>query len=265
MLYSLHGDDRASGNDKLCRVLFFCGALKDAGAGRRHRGVPYLCYSRKDRRTKPNDPITTRYVAAMFDAVGIERVMTVEVHNVAAFENAFRCPTVAHRSRASARSAFRAVSAWRADRRRLARCGRRQAGRGVPEVAETTDRARRRQRLHGEVSQQRRGDRRAAGGRRIRQGRDHHRRPHQHRRHADTRRRGLPPRRCDEGLRGSRARTPHRRCPRLVRHARPRLHHRQRHRPADPRRFLSSGSRPLVVLDTSETIARAISACRDGS
>ena len=55
--------------------------------------TPYLCYARKDRRTKPNDPITTRYVAALFEAVGIDRVIAVEVHNVAAFENAFRCPT----------------------------------------------------------------------------------------------------------------------------------------------------------------------------
>ena len=55
--------------------------------------TPYLCYARKDRRTKPRDPIITRYVAAMFEALRIDRVITLEVHNVAAFENAFRCPT----------------------------------------------------------------------------------------------------------------------------------------------------------------------------
>jgi ribose-phosphate pyrophosphokinase len=57
--------------------------------------VPYLCYARKDRRTKPNDPVTTRYVAQMFEAVGVDAVVTLEVHNPAAFENAFRCRTVA--------------------------------------------------------------------------------------------------------------------------------------------------------------------------
>ncbi|MDR3536368.1 MAG: ribose-phosphate diphosphokinase [Acetobacteraceae bacterium] len=93
VLHSLHGDASASGNDKLCRLLFFCGALKDAGAQRVTAITPYLCYARKDRRTKPNDPIITRYVAAMFEAVGIDCVITLEVHNVAAFENAFRCPT----------------------------------------------------------------------------------------------------------------------------------------------------------------------------
>jgi ribose-phosphate pyrophosphokinase len=92
VLHSLHGDDRESGNDKLCRLLFFCGALKDAGAARVTAVTPYLCYARKDRRTKPNDPIITRYVAAMFEAVGVNRVIAVEVHNIAAFENAFRIP-----------------------------------------------------------------------------------------------------------------------------------------------------------------------------
>ena len=93
VLHSLHGDATESGSDKLCRLLFFCGALKDAGAECVTAITPYLCYARKDRRTKTNDPIITRYVAAMFEAVKIDRVITLEVHNVAAFENAFRCPT----------------------------------------------------------------------------------------------------------------------------------------------------------------------------
>ncbi len=90
---SLHGDARQSVNDKLCRLLFFLGALRDAGADRVTAVVPFLCYSRKDRRTKSRDPITTRYVAALFEAMGVDRVATLEVHNPAAFENAFRCPT----------------------------------------------------------------------------------------------------------------------------------------------------------------------------
>jgi len=93
VLHSLHGDDSESGNDKLCRLLFFCGAVKDAGAAQITAVVPYLCYARKDRRTKQHDPIITRYVASMFEAIGINRVIVCEVHNVAAFENAFRCPT----------------------------------------------------------------------------------------------------------------------------------------------------------------------------
>src|SRR5690242_18495342 len=95
VIQSLHGGPNMSANDKLCRLLFFIGALKDAGAARVTALVPYLCYARKDRRTKPNDPVTTKYIAGMFEAVGTDDVVTLDVHNPAAFENAFRCPTVA--------------------------------------------------------------------------------------------------------------------------------------------------------------------------
>jgi ribose-phosphate pyrophosphokinase len=93
VIHSLYGDAEQSPNDKLCRLLFFIGALKDAGAERVTAVVPYLCYSRKDRRTQPRDPITTKYVAEMFEACGTDAVMTLDVHNVAAFDNAFRCPS----------------------------------------------------------------------------------------------------------------------------------------------------------------------------
>jgi len=90
VIQSLHGGPDLSANDKLCRLLFFIGALKDAGAARVTAVAPYLCYARKDRRTKPFDPVTTRYVAALFEAVGTDAVLTLEVHNEAAFENAGR-------------------------------------------------------------------------------------------------------------------------------------------------------------------------------
>jgi ribose-phosphate pyrophosphokinase len=93
VLHSLHGDTKETVNDKLCRLLFFIGALKDAAAGRVTAVIPYLGYARKDRKTKSRDPVITRYVAALFEAVGTDRVVTVEVHNLAAFQNAFRCGT----------------------------------------------------------------------------------------------------------------------------------------------------------------------------
>lgn len=91
---SLVADADQTANDKLCRLLFFIGALKDARAAEVVALVPYLPYARKDRRTKPFDPITIRYVAALLEAVGTDVMMTLDVHNPAAFENAFRCPTV---------------------------------------------------------------------------------------------------------------------------------------------------------------------------
>jgi ribose-phosphate pyrophosphokinase len=73
--------------------LFFIGALRDASAARVTAITPYLSYARKDRRTKFRDPVTTRYVAELFEAVGVDRVVTLDVHNLAAFQNAFRCRT----------------------------------------------------------------------------------------------------------------------------------------------------------------------------
>jgi ribose-phosphate pyrophosphokinase len=93
VLHSLHGDDRQSVNDKLCRLLFFLGAIRDASAASVTAVVPFLCYSRKDRKTKARDPVTTRYVAALFEAMEVDRVVTLDVHNVSAFQNAFRCRT----------------------------------------------------------------------------------------------------------------------------------------------------------------------------
>jgi ribose-phosphate pyrophosphokinase len=95
VLQSLHAGPADSANDKLCRLLFFIGALKDAGAARVTALVPYLCYARKDRRTKTRDPVTTRYLAALFEAVGTDTIVTLDVHNPVAFENAFRCRTIA--------------------------------------------------------------------------------------------------------------------------------------------------------------------------
>jgi ribose-phosphate pyrophosphokinase len=93
VIQSLYGDARQSINDKLCRLLFFIGALKDASAARVTAVIPYLCYARKDRKTQPRDPVTTRYVAELFEAVGVDHVLTMDVHNTAAFHNAFRCTT----------------------------------------------------------------------------------------------------------------------------------------------------------------------------
>ncbi|WP_025917931.1 ribose-phosphate pyrophosphokinase [Herminiimonas sp. CN] len=93
VIESLHADHRQSVADKLCRLLFFVGALKDAAAARVTAIVPYLGYARKDQKTQPRDPVTTRYVATLFEAVGTDCIVTLDVHNLSAFQNAFRCRT----------------------------------------------------------------------------------------------------------------------------------------------------------------------------
>lgn len=91
VLHSLYAEPGQSVNDKLCRMLLFIGALRDASAQRITAVIPYLAYARKDRKTKPRDPVSTRYVAALFEAVGADRVLSLDVHNLAAYQNAFRC------------------------------------------------------------------------------------------------------------------------------------------------------------------------------
>ena len=93
VVHSLYSDESQTVNDKLCRLLFFIGALKDASAAKVTAVVPYLCYARKDRKTKPRDPVTTKYIARLFEAVGTDAIVTMDVHNVQAFQNAFRIPS----------------------------------------------------------------------------------------------------------------------------------------------------------------------------
>ena len=93
VIQSLYSDEKQSVNDKLCRLLFFIGSLKDASAKTVTAVVPYLCYTRKDRKTQPRDPVTTRYIAKLFEAAGTDCVITIDVHNIQAFQNSFRCPT----------------------------------------------------------------------------------------------------------------------------------------------------------------------------
>lgn len=87
---ALSADTQHSVNDKLMRLAVFTGALLDAAASRVTAVIPYLTYQRKDRRTKSRDPVTTRYVARMLEAVGLHGLITTDVHNLAAFDNAFR-------------------------------------------------------------------------------------------------------------------------------------------------------------------------------
>ncbi|MBY5344426.1 ribose-phosphate pyrophosphokinase [Rhizobium leguminosarum bv. viciae] len=94
IIQSLGGDQTVSANDKLCKLLFFAAACRENGAAQVSTIVPYLAYARKDRQTKARDPVTLKYVAQLFEAMGVARVVTVDVHNVAAFQNAFRCATI---------------------------------------------------------------------------------------------------------------------------------------------------------------------------
>ncbi|HJV96795.1 MAG TPA: ribose-phosphate diphosphokinase [Albitalea sp.] len=94
VICSLHGGPLLSPHDKLFGLLMFADTLRRNGAARVTAVVPYLAYARKDRQTQPFDPVTLGTVAQLFEAAGVAQLIVLEVHNVAAFQNAFRCGTV---------------------------------------------------------------------------------------------------------------------------------------------------------------------------
>jgi ribose-phosphate pyrophosphokinase len=95
VVQSFYSEADLSVNDKLMRVFFFLAALRDAGADRLTLLAPYLSYARKDRRTKPWDPVSLRYLAQHLETAGLDRMGAVDVHNPSAYENAFRVPAIA--------------------------------------------------------------------------------------------------------------------------------------------------------------------------
>ena len=94
IIQSLNGTVDRSVHDRLFELVLLLGAAADAGAARLSVMVPYLCYSRQDRRFGDGGTVGTRDVAKVLEAAGLDRLATVDVHNPAAFENAFRCRTV---------------------------------------------------------------------------------------------------------------------------------------------------------------------------
>jgi ribose-phosphate pyrophosphokinase len=92
VLQSLAGTAEAPVSSRLVRLLFLLQGLRDAGA-RCTVLVPYLAFARKDVRTQLRDPVNSRYVAELIEAAGPSRVVGLDVHNPAAFDNAFRIPT----------------------------------------------------------------------------------------------------------------------------------------------------------------------------
>ena len=94
VIHGLHGGPQLTPHDKLWRLLVFIATLRDHGAARITAVLPYLAYARKDRQTKPFDPVSLRCVAQLVEAVGTQQLIVLEPHNLAAFQNALRVPTI---------------------------------------------------------------------------------------------------------------------------------------------------------------------------
>jgi len=67
-------------NDALMELLIMADAAQGASAHRIIAVMPWFGYARQDKKSAPREPITARVVARALESVGIDRVLTMDLH-----------------------------------------------------------------------------------------------------------------------------------------------------------------------------------------
>jgi ribose-phosphate pyrophosphokinase len=67
-------------SDNLVELLLMIDAAKRASAGYITAVIPYFGYARQDRKDKPRVPISSKLIANLLMAAGVNRVMTMDLH-----------------------------------------------------------------------------------------------------------------------------------------------------------------------------------------
>jgi ribose-phosphate pyrophosphokinase len=73
-------DTGINANDAVMELLFMIDAAKGASAHRVIAVAPWFGYSRQDKKSTGREPISARAVAHMIEAVGADRVLTMDLH-----------------------------------------------------------------------------------------------------------------------------------------------------------------------------------------
>jgi ribose-phosphate pyrophosphokinase len=68
-------------NDALLELLIMADAAQSASAHRIIAVLPWYGYGRQDKKSAPREPISARVVAKTLEAVGVDRVLTMDLHS----------------------------------------------------------------------------------------------------------------------------------------------------------------------------------------